>query len=117
MSEPKPLCQDVTVSVDPTGLIVCSPDPVPVSGQDVTLKFKLTTAGYQFPDEHAIVVAPAHRGRSFPNPSRTVTADVATLEDVDLRKRKNPIPYTVHLLDKASGKRLSVDPTIKNEGG
>lgn len=102
----------VTVTVQPDETIVCSPDPIDVGpGQDV-LEFRLATPGYVFRDRQAIVVT--NPGRDFPMPSVTSPCGtVATLRDRDLDSRQ--YKYSVFLKQVATGRIISVDPTIRND--
>jgi hypothetical protein len=100
----------VSVSVSSTGIIHCSPDPVPVSGQNATITFDLATAGYAFAASNAVVVpSPASQ---FPNPSSTVSPTTATLFDANTDS--NPYKYVVHLVRLSDSEPLSLDPTIEN---
>lgn len=100
---------NVSVSVSTTG-IVCSPDPVPVSGAGATITFNLTSSGYSFRANNAIVVpAPSNQ---FPNPSSTVSATQATLYDVN--SDANSYKYVVHLVRDSDNQPLEVDPIIEN---
>jgi hypothetical protein len=104
--------QRLIVSVDAGGTISVMPDPVNVAGPDALLAFRLVGADWVFPDEGAIVV---HAGGSaFPYPSWTVNPQLAVLVDLD------PSPaefhYTVSVVHSTTRQRVSIDPTIKNEG-
>ena len=100
----------IDVTVESSGCIVCSPDPVRVRTTDTVLSFKLRTPGFAFRDQNAIVVA--NPGPDFPNPSRTVKPTRATL--VDLDKENASYSYSVYVVDQSTGKVITGDPTIEN---
>ncbi len=100
----------VNVSVSSTGIISCSPDPVPVNGSNATITFNLHTSGYAFPSNAAVVVS--NPGSQFPNPSVTASSILVTLLDVN--SDSNRYKYTVHLVNTADNSPLSLDPTIEN---
>jgi hypothetical protein len=100
----------VNVSVSSTGMISCSPDPVPVSGANATITFNLHTSGYAFPSNAAIVVS--NPGSQFPNPSTTASSILVTLFDVN--SDSNSYKYTVTLVNTSDNSQLSLDPTIEN---
>jgi hypothetical protein len=100
----------VSVSVSSPGVIVVNPDSVPVSGPNQTITFNLLSTGYSFRASNAVVVPqPASQ---FPNPSSTVSANQATLFDVN--SDSNSYKYVVHLVKDSDGSPLSLDPTIQN---
>jgi hypothetical protein len=102
----------VSVSVTARGRIVCSPDPVVVSGGQGALRFTLVTPGYVFRDADAIVVS--QPGTDFPHPSSTAPGGTeAILWDRD--RQRASYAYTVFVQEQATGRMLSVDPTIENE--
>lgn len=103
--------QHVLVTVDTQGQLRCRPDPVVVQGADVLISFRLMTQGYAFPEQGAVVVA--QPGDSFPIPAWTVSASLAVLLDRD--DVVGDFAYTVNVVHVASGQRLSVDPTVRNE--
>jgi hypothetical protein len=100
----------VNVSVSSTGIISCSPDPVPVSGSNATITFNLHTSGYAFPGNLAVVVS--NPGSQFPNGSVTASSILVTLLDVN--SDSNSYKYTVNLIKTADNSALSLDPTIEN---
>lgn len=100
------------VTVDAAGTMTVMPDPVDVAGPNVLLAFRLVGADWVFPDEGAIVV---HAGDSaFPYPAWTVNPQLAVLLDLD------PSPadfhYTVSVVHSTTQQRVSIDPTIRNQG-
>lgn len=100
----------VSISVSSSGIISCSPDPVPVSGSNATISFNLQTSGYTFPASNAIVVpAPSNQ---FPSPSISVASNIATLLDVN--SDSNSYKYVVHVIRTSDNEPLSLDPTIEN---
>ncbi|WP_374567295.1 hypothetical protein [Ideonella sp.] len=100
----------VTVSVSSTGIISCSPDPVPVSGANATITFNLATSGYAFLANNTVVVS--NPASQFPYPSSTSSTHLATLFDANTDS--NSYKYTVHLTNTADNSTLSLDPTIEN---
>lgn len=103
--------QHVLVTVDPAGQLRCRPDPVVVRGPNVLISFRLMTEGYAFPEQGAVVVA--QPGDSFPIPAWTVSSALAVLLDRD--DVAGDFAYTVTVVHVDSGRRLSVDPTVRNE--
>jgi len=103
--------QHVLVSVDAQGQLRCRPDPVVVRGPNVLISFRLMSEGYAFPEQAAVVVA--QPGDSFPIPAWTVNAALAVLLDRD--DVAGDFAYTVNVVHVATGQRLSVDPTVRNE--
>ena len=101
---------NVTVSVSATGIISCSPDPVPVSGANATIAFSLPTAGYAFPASAAIVVS--NPASQFPYAAVTASSTMVTL--FDNNTDQNSYKYTVHLRNLADNSDMSFDPTIEN---
>jgi hypothetical protein len=101
----------VRVSVQ-DGTIVCTPDPVPVSGAQVLLVFRLDTPGYAFPETDAVVVAPSVE--EFPYTAWQQNASTAAL--FDRNRNAGDHAYTLSLVDTRSGQTLRHDPTIRNEG-
>lgn len=92
-------------------VVVCQPDPVLVSGSNVLLLYHLATDGYIFPATDAVTVS--QPGGSFPHPSNTINdLNVSLLDTVE---QKGDFAYTVTVVHQASGRRFSVDPTIRNE--
>jgi hypothetical protein len=102
---------DVVVTVTAAGDIVCTPDPLVVSSKNATLVFQLQTAGYVFRDKDPIVVT--QPGSTFPFPSKTRGGTTAVLLDRD--NSTASYKYSVFVKDQATGRILSVDPTIQNE--
>ena len=101
----------VLVTVDRNEQVRCTPDPVNVSGTNVLIAFRLLTEGYAYPDQDAIVVT--NPGSTFPYASWTLNPQLATQLDVD--NADGDFSYTVNVVQVASGRHLSVDPTIRNE--
>lgn len=101
----------VDVTVDTTGAITCSPDPVPVRQADSVLAFRLRTPGFAFRDDNAIVVS--NPGADFPQPSRTVRPTRATLLDLD--RENGAYTYSVYVVEQHSGRVIKGDPTIDNQ--
>ncbi|NRF69771.1 hypothetical protein HLB44_22455 [Aquincola sp. S2] len=103
--------QPVTVTVDSSGTILCSPDPVIVKGPNVLLAFKLKTDGYAFAERNAITVD--NPGSDFPYPSWTVKPQLATLLDLD--GKVGSYSYNVSVVRCETGECIDGDPTIQNE--
>lgn len=102
----------VQVSVTKGGRLVCAPDPVVVKACQGPLLFRLATPGYVFRNVDAIVVS--QPGTDFPRPSTTSPGGTqATLWDRD--RQRASYAYSVFVQEQASGRILSVDPTIENE--
>jgi hypothetical protein len=103
--------QHVVVIVDAAGKISCLPPVLDVSGGDVLISFALKGSDWVFPDTAAVVVS---RGAGqFPFPAWTVNNKQVVLFD------RNTVPgnfsYTVTVENAVTGRRQSLDPTIKNE--
>ncbi len=103
--------QFVFVTVSGENQVRCTPDPVLVSGANVLINFRLVTEGWVFPDSAAVVVAQG--GGSFPYPSWTLAPQSAAL--FDTVEVKGDFAYTVTVQHVASGRRLSIDPAIRNQ--
>jgi hypothetical protein len=101
----------VFVTVTGENVVRCTPDPVVVSGTNVLVNFRLVTDGWVFPDTGAVVVA--NGGPSFPYPSWTLAPQSAAL--LDTVQVKGDFAYTVTVQHAASGRRLSIDPAIRNQ--
>lgn len=104
----------ITVSVDGSGTIQCSPDPVPVRNGPHRLVFALApgVSDYVFVEQGAIVVEDG--GADFPYPSRTKPGGkVATLHDCN--GDAGDYKYSVFLRQLSTGKVVELDPTIQNE--
>ena len=110
MSASQPV--QVQVSVDTSGNVRCSPDPVPVQGKAVLLNFKLVGDGWAFADKDAIVVTDP--SGNFPYPSWTIKPTQAALLDLD--QDTGEFAYTVSVVHTATGQCVKHDPTIQNEG-
>lgn len=104
--------QRLIVTVDAGGTLSVLPDPANVTGPNVLLAFRLVGTDWVFPDDGAIVVQDG--GSAFPYPAWTVNPQLAVLLDLD------PSPadfqYTVTVVHATTQQRISIDPTIKNEG-
>jgi len=101
----------VAVTVDDTGHVTTTPNPVKVRNQNVLLAFQLLTPGYAFPDSEAIVVSDG--GEQFPFPSWTLSGSTAAL--LDANSAAGDFAYTVSVVELATGKALRIDPSIQNE--
>jgi hypothetical protein len=102
----------VSVTVDATGAIACTPDPVNVSGHNICIAFSLDTAGYNFPDCNAIVLAQG--GTQFPYASGTMRPNLAGVYDANAAA--GDFQYTVNVVNSTTGEMTSLDPGIKNSG-
>jgi hypothetical protein len=102
---------DVVVTVTDAGQIICTPDPVVVSSANANVVFQLQTAGYVFREKDPIVVT--QPGSTFPFPSKTRAGTTAVLFDRD--NCTASYKYSVFVKDQATGRVISVDPTIRNE--
>jgi len=100
------------VTVDDSGTIICTPDPLPAIGHNVELMFVLQTDGYVFPQNDAI--APDQPSPEFPTPSRTVPPNNTTALLFDRNSGPGSFPYTVTVRRVATGEVLQRDPTINN---
>ena len=105
--------QQVTVKVDAGGTITCVPDPVPVKGRNVLLHFVLQADGYVFPQSDAIVIDPP--SPQFPQASRTLPPSDTTATLLDLNTMAGDFKYTVAVQDVGTGKRIELDPMIRND--
>lgn len=104
----------VDVSVGANNAVSCSPDPVPVHGPNVNLKFNLVTPGYVFAPTGAVVVTDG--GNEFPDASKT-SADGKTATLHDRNSAKASYKYTVTVQPSGGGQPIVYDPTIQNENG
>jgi hypothetical protein len=100
----------VLVSVNAQGQPSCVPEVLDVSGEDVLITFHLNAADWIFPDTGAVVVQ--NGGTQFPIPSWTVHKKQAALLDCD--SAAGDFSYTVWVQHAQTGRRASVDPTIRN---
>lgn len=103
--------QRVLIEVSAEGAVTAFPDPVSVRGADVLLAFRLKTADWVFPETGAVVVQ--NGGSAFPFAAWTVNPQLAVL--VDANPGPGAYDYTVTVQHVTTGRRVSVDPTIKNE--
>jgi hypothetical protein len=103
----------VSVTVDSSGAVSCSPNTANLSGSNVLVVFRLDTPGYAFPVDNAVVVN--NPGSQFPYPSWTAYPGYAALFDLDSNTAE--YSYTVNVIELSTGRTLSVDPAIKNNGG
>jgi hypothetical protein len=104
-----PPVKQVGVSVDADGIHV-KPDPVVVDTHNALVVFTLSTDGYVFPDDDAIVVNTPNS--NFPYSSWTVKPQQAALMDV--ANSAGDFEYTVNVVNKATGQVLTLDPVIHN---
>lgn len=98
------------------GAVQCTPDPVRIRQADTLIVYTLATAGYAFPDEGAVVVAPgegALTSEEFPYPAWQEDAQHVALFDRNAVAGNHS--YTVTVVS-ASGEPLRHDPGIVNEG-
>jgi len=100
------------VTVDDSGTIICTPDPLPAMGHDVELRFVLETDGYVFPQTDAIALD--QPSPEFPRPSRTLPPSNTTVLLFDRNSGPGSFPYTVTVQKVATGELLKRDPIIDN---
>lgn len=100
----------VTVTVDASGNITCSPNPVVVTTVNALITFTLTTSGYTFPVINAVVVSPA--SSQFPYPAQTVKPTVVNL--IDLCTVAADFSYNISVTNTATGVTTTLDPVIRN---
>ena len=101
----------VDVSVDAaSGNIICQPNPLPVNVPNAMIVFGLSTSGYAFPNQDAIVLDTPDP--SFPFSSWTIHPNQANL--LDRCSQPGLFDYTVNVIETATGRVLSVDPQIQN---
>lgn len=103
--------KQVSVTVS-GGVVTCTPSTAVINQSNVLIVLQLQTTGYAFPSTDAIVVA--NPGTQFPNPSWTVDANTAAIQDVN--SAAGNFSYTVTVVEVDNGNRLSLDPSIRNEG-
>lgn len=103
----------VDVTVDSNGNVACNPDPVPVNGNNATLKFDLKTTGYVFPDNDAIVVS--NPGDQFPDPSHTLGPANTSATLHDKNTLVGDFKYTVTVKRVSDGQLIPYDPIIQNQ--
>lgn len=101
---------EVTVS-QVNGQWTCSPDPVQAKGIGANIKFVLTTAGYAFRQNDAVVVQ--NPGDQFPDPSVTKDATNAMLKDQNTKRGQ--FKYSVFLTQQGTGATVEIDPIISND--
>jgi hypothetical protein len=99
------------VTVDASGSPIVTPNPLQITSGPVLIVYQLHDAAYVFPEQGAVVVTDP--GPSFPRPSNTVAPRMATLYDTV--EAKADFHYTVTVQHVATGRRSSIDPTIRNE--
>lgn len=100
----------VNVTVDATGNIVCTPNPVPISGANALISFQLQTSGYAFASSNpVVVVSPANQ---FPYGPWSPSSGQVCLYDANTDS--NRYKYWVHLINLSNSQPLSVDPVIEN---
>jgi len=103
----------VTVTVDASNNVVCSPDPLPALGRDIELKFVLKTDGYVFPNDGTAVVVD-NPGREFPRPSKALPPTDTTATLFNCNSKAGSFKYTATVWPVGGGTPLSVDPMIDN---
>lgn len=101
----------VFVTITGDNVVRCTPDPVVVSGSNVLINYRLVTDGWVFPDAGAVTVA--NGGPSFPIPSWTLAPQSAAL--LDTVQVKGDFNYSVTVTHVASGRRMTIDPAIRNQ--
>jgi hypothetical protein len=102
---------EAIVTVDSSGNVHCTPDPLPARGSNVHLKFVLQTDGYTFRDDNAVVVTDP--GSQFPESSKT-QPDKTVAKLLDRNNERGSFKYTLYLKT-PDGQPLEYDPTIQNE--
>lgn len=88
---------------------ICSPDLVTVDTSNALIDFQLTTPGYAFDPDGPITFNEATT--DFPDlwlisPTQVTLRDRCTTA--------GDFAFTVHVIESSSGRRLKVDPTIRN---
>jgi hypothetical protein len=102
----------IKVSVDSDKKVLrCTPDPVSVKNANALLVFELDNDDYKFPDTGAVVVATP--GDDFPSAAWRVSPQLVTLYDEN--NDQVSYKYTVAVVDKDTGKLITLDPTIDNQ--
>jgi hypothetical protein len=109
-----PVSVDVTVDIDGTVTIDCSPNPAPIikDTRHALLVFTLNTPGFRFPIADAITLDQALE--DFPYDSWTISDRQAAL--YDRNKVADTIDYTVTVVNATTGQHYSIDPEIQNGG-
>lgn len=100
--------QPTFVTCDPSNN-TASPDPVPVSGQNVVLKFKLKDTNLYKWGSPAITID--NGGIQFTAPS---LGNDGAISVTDSNTDSVKYTYSFSAVLKASGKAVSVDPAIQN---
>jgi hypothetical protein len=102
---------DVTGSnlTDPPTAI-CSPELVTATATNSLVQFQIVNAGYAFDPDAPIV---------FANPEGNFP-DIWLLSDTQVAVRdrltsSGDFSFTINLIETGTGKRFSVDPTIRND--
>jgi hypothetical protein len=106
-----PSVRHVLVNVNAAGQAVCTPAELDVSGAGVLISFHLNGSDWEFPDSGAVVVS--NGGSQFPIPSWTVHKKLAALLDCD--SEPGSFDYSVTVQHAVTGRRVKVDPTIRND--
>jgi hypothetical protein len=101
----------VLVTVSVSGKMLCTPSTLNVTGSNVLISFELQSADWVFPSSDAVVVS--NGGTQFPLPSWTVNDKQAALLDQD--SAPGSFSYTVNVQHVATGRKLSLDPSIQNQ--
>lgn len=101
---------NVNVTVNSMGQVVCSPDPVPISGASALISFQLQTSGYAFAATNPVVViSPSNQ---FPYGPWSPSSGQVCLFDANTDS--NSYKYSVHLINLSNNQPVSVDPVIEN---
>lgn len=99
----------IIVTCDPTNS-TASPDPVPVSGADVVLIFKLKDPSqWQWGSSPAIVIT--NGSAQFTAPA---LGNDGAIRVTDANTDALLYSYTFNAVRKSSGKAVSIDPSIQN---
>jgi hypothetical protein len=102
--------KNVTVTVDGSHNVTCTPDTVDVTNPDTLVVFTLATDGYCFPSANAVIVDTPNT--DFPYASWTVKPKEAAI--YDRKGVAGDFKYTCTVQDATTGTQYSVDPVIHN---
>ena len=90
----------------------CTPHLVTVTDTNTLIEFDLVTPGYSFDPDGAITFNTPTT--DFPD-LWVISATQVTMRDRCLTA--GDFAFTIHVVEDSSGKRVNVDPTIRNQAG
>lgn len=88
----------------------CTPEMVTVRDPNTLVQFQIVNQGYSFDPEAPIVFDDP--GTNFPNTWLLTDTHVAVR---DRLTSSGDFSFTINLIETGTGKRVSIDPAIRNE--